>query len=344
MQRQANLALVLGTLCLLGCGKSDVATPIAQSSKAATVSADEDLPSDVKLTIPEVDSGPTLALRAEGNFNPAAHDFSKPFEFEFEGRMHYRIRITCKPFVKGDWAINPLADITNTTNSKLYVAYYAAFFNRSGQIVGECHGADDVKPSDRSLQLGRVIDGPKERLLTATHYKIVAYESTQRIGTLPISPESVATMVGRSSKVVAKLDEVQPIVTAEGENSVVRFQTKVAFADQIDKDRNTYLKFESVEPYRFSIDVRKRDISIAISNGEGKTIEQYTGWELASDFERLKPTKTVWPKGHVVLLDAQGQLIACDSDMFTFVAVPEDAILSATELDFVLYEMKIERK
>ncbi|QDV23168.1 hypothetical protein [Aureliella helgolandensis] len=335
--------LLLGILLFGGCRQPDDAVAVVPSPDNATAAAYEDLPSDVKLTLPDADSGSTLVLRAEGKFDPAVHDFTKPFEFEFKGRTHYRVRITCKPFMKDDWAINPLADITNETDSTLYVAYYAAFFNQEGHVVGVCHQTLDVEPSERPMQLASlVIDGPKERLLTATHFKIVVYESTQPIGTLPISPERAATMVGRSSKVVAKLDEVQPVVTAEGADSVVRFQTKVAFVDQVGKDRNTYLKFESVEPYQFSIDVRKRDLSK--SNGEGNVHKQYSGWELDSDFERIKRTKTVWPKGHVVLLDAQGQLIACDSDMFTFVAVPEDAILSATQINFVLYEKKIERK
>ena len=128
--------------------------------------------------------------------------------------MHYRIRLTCKTFVKDEWTINPLADITNQTDSTMYVAYYASFFNKEGRIVGCCTQPISVKPSERPMQIGSlVIRAPKEKLLTATHYKIVAYESNERIGAEPISPEAAAAMLGRSGNVIAKLEQLDSTVT-----------------------------------------------------------------------------------------------------------------------------------
>ena len=88
--------LLLSILFLNGCSESANESANLPTQPEATIASDDHPPSDVELTLPDIESSTTLALRAEGKFNPAAHDFGNPFEFEFQGRMHYRIRLTCK--------------------------------------------------------------------------------------------------------------------------------------------------------------------------------------------------------------------------------------------------------
>ncbi len=329
--------LLLSILFLNGCSESANDSANLPTQPEATIASDDHPTSDVKLTLPDIESSTTLALRAEGKFNPAAHDFGNPFEFEFQGRMHYRIRLTCKPFVNDEWTINPLADITNETDSTKYVAYYAAFFNKEGRIVGCCNQSTSVKPSERPMQLGSlVIRAPKETLQTATHYKIVAYESNERIGVAPISPDAATSMIGRSGNVIAQLEQLDSTVTPGDQYAELRILTKVVLEVQVERNRSTHLKVTSAEEYDLSLTARMREQST--TNGKGEVLEQFAAWETAIELERTKRTKGIRPIGHAALLDAQGQLIMCATDMFVPVAVPEDALLSADKLDLVVYE------
>ena len=116
----------------------------------------------------------------------------------------------------------------------MYVAYYAAFFNNDGRIVGCCNQSVSVKPSERPMQLGSlVISAPNETLLSATHYKIVAYESNERIGVQPISPEAAAAMIGRSGNVIAKLEQLDSTITPSDQGAELRLLAKVVMDDQL---------------------------------------------------------------------------------------------------------------
>ncbi len=330
--------LLLSILFLNGCSGSANNSANLPTQPEATIASDDHPRSDVKLTLPDIESSTTLGLRAEGKFNPAAHDFGNPFEFEFQGRMHYRIRLTCKPFVKDEWTINPLADITNETDLTMYVAYYAAFFNKEGRIVGCCNQSTSVKPLERPMQLGSlVIRAPKETLLTATHYKIVAYESNERIGVEPISPDAATSMIGRSGNVIAKLEQLDSTVTPGDQYAELRVLTKVVLEDQVERNRSTHLKITSAEAYDLSLTARKREQST--TNGNGEVLERFDGWQTNVEFERLKRVKGVSPTPNAALLDAKDRLILCSADNRTgMLAAPEDAMLSASKLDVVVYE------
>ena len=237
-------SLPLVGICLLICGCGDSASkiptvPAVAASPAPVAAPANPSPSDVKLTLPDIQSGTTHELRAEGACNLSVHDRQNPFEFELKGRMSYRVRISHGPFSNDHWHINPLVDVTNESGSRLHVGYYEAFFNKAGRLVGCCGQQVEAKPSASPHQLGSlIIYGPKVKLLTATHFKIVIYESEKRIGTEPISADSTQALVGRSGKVISKLAQIDSSVTPGQYHQVLRRQANLAFEDPVEKNRD----------------------------------------------------------------------------------------------------------
>ncbi|NND97829.1 MAG: hypothetical protein HKN47_10930 [Pirellulaceae bacterium] len=295
------------------------------------------LSSDVTLDLPDLETGSTHALRAEGTFNPYVHDRQNPFEFQITGRMSYRIRLTIAPFVEDTWLINPLIDITNSGDSRMFAAYYAAFYNQDGRLVGCCKQDADVEPSQTPLQLGSlVIQGPKERLHTATHFKMVIYESKRRIGSEPISADSTTTMAGRSGKVISKLEQLDSTVQPSADGSELRLRADLQYEDPVDKSRNTHLKLASAAKYDLYLTSGLREVVVHFADG---TKEQLSRWESDIEFDQNQRVKGVSSKMYAVLLDQTGKIIVCNTDSSSRrLTAPEDKLLSARQLELVAYE------
>lgn len=236
---QSSLLLVGICPLLCGCSNSGDTTALgptvsssAPNTEPTSPSSNNNWTSDVQLTLPDIETGSTHELRAEGACNLSVHDRSNPFEFELNGMMSYRVRISTGPFVEDEWLINPLVDITNETGSQLYMQYYAAFFNRAGRLVG-C-------------------------------------------------------------------------------------------VNQGTADYDIYLATR-IAPH----DVR---------NAEGVQLEQYDSWETDIEFERRKRIKGITTILHAALLDESGRLIVCDTGSTRRLAAPADKLLSASQLEMIVYE------
>jgi len=319
-----------------GCNQATEDTPPVSARTASTTKTGVSPISDVQVTLPDIETGSPHALRAEGTFLPAAHGQQKPFEFEIPGRMHYRVRITCKPFVKEEWCINPLVDITHRSGPRLYAKYYAAFFDSDGQLVGCCGQDADKPPSATPLQLGSlVIRGPKERLQSATRFQIVIYESDQQIGSEPISAEATAALVGRGGEVISRLEQTASSVTPIAGQTELRLQAEVTFQDPAEKARNSHLRITGATEYDLYLSTRKQDVVLNHSN---RPDERFDRWETDIEFDKRQRVKGVSTIVHAALLDAAGRLIVCSGASARQLAAPEDALLFARRLDLVTYE------
>ena len=334
------------TLCafvcitLLGCGDSAEST-----SPPTPETVVPEWESEVQTVLPDVSTGTTYEVRAHGTCNLQKHDSKNPFEFELEGKLSYRIRIKLDKFVKDRWHINPLADVTNSTGSLMYLHYYAAFFNDGGRLVGCCAQGLDVESADRPMQLASlVIAGSKERLSTATRFKIVIYESEKRIGTEPISAEAAANMVGREGKVITKLEQTDSSNVPHSDLAELRLLATVSPEDAAPKQRNTHLKIQGTGEYDIYLSNARTSRSIQKSDGDGNVTatETFETWETDFEFDRVKRIKGVNPVAYAALIDKSGQLIACAGkgapSSIGWMFAPEDKLLSAAQLDVVVYE------
>ncbi|MDV6032744.1 MAG: hypothetical protein F9B45_22190 [Phycisphaera sp. RhM] len=335
------LSLVVAS-CLIGCGKSDSLsvskTPAPGSAPTGLESeTDSGPPSDVTIASSESPNKSIRLLRAEGAFNPSAHDRQNSFEFPIAGSMNYRVRISCAPWVGKEWCINPLVDITNPSESTLYVKYYSAFYNHDGQLVGCCNQDANLGPSETPLQLGSlVVRGSKEQLLTATRFQIVIYESDKRIGSQPIDQKTIASLVGRSGKVISELKQTNSSVARASDHAELRLQADISFDDPVGKRRNTHLRIEGAGEYDVYVSTRLRNV---LETNVGRANARFDRWESDVEFEAIKRVKGVSAIAHAALHDQSGRLIACSATSSTRqLAAPEDILLSAEKLDLVVYE------
>jgi len=327
-----------------GCSGSNPDSVVIDSSSQSQIATDQ---SDVEIEPPEskvtvkptaLDDGTTTCeIRAHGTCNLHKHNRENVLEFALEGRMKYRVRISLSPWVKDSWHINPLLDISNDTDALMHCHYYAAFFNDDGRIVGCCNQGTSVEPSDRPRQLGSlVIEGLKEQLLLATSFKIVIYESDKQIGIEPIVRSVTETMIGRSGKVVTRLDQTDSSINPGEGSSEIRLLANVAFEDPAERPRNTYLQMESAVVYDIYCNAGLKDVLVT---SPGKDPVRFSRWEIDAEFERRKRVKGVSANYHAALLDDDGELIACSTIRNgRRLAVPEDKLLSIRKLDLIAVE------
>ncbi|QDV47836.1 hypothetical protein Enr13x_77480 [Stieleria neptunia] len=334
------LLVVAGSL--IGCGKTDSRsvskTPASGPASTALESEADSGPfGDVAIVSLESADKSIRMIRADGTFNPSAHDRQNCLEFEIAGSMNYRVRISCAPWVGKEWCINPLVDITNQNDFTLNAKYYCAFYNHDGQLVGCCNQGANLEPSETPLQLGSlVVRGPKEKLLTATKFQIVIYESDKRIGTHPIDRAATASLVGRSGKVISQLKQTNSNVAPADDHAELRLLADISVDDPVEKNRNTHLRIKGAAEYDLYVSTRQREVLETNVGGESVRFDL---WESAVEFEPIKRVKGVSAITHAALHDQSGRLIACSTTSTTrALTAPEDILLSAQKLAVVVYE------
>ena len=339
-----DCTLILALCCVIGCGgpTAESVPGDQQPSEGSSVSSDtppsnDGPPAEAIVAAPHPEDGFPSVVRAEGTFTPSTHDTQNRFEFTVEGRMSWRIRMSFHEFVGDEWVINPLADVSNSTYFLLYARYYAAFFNDAGELVGCCSQESDFEPSEKPLQLGSlVVKGPKDKLLTATRFKIVIYEAEQQIGVEPIDAESTSELAGRDGKVITTLKSSGSTATTGDNHTALQLQADIAFEDPGDKRRNTHLKLDGVTEYDLYVSTGRSEIVVTHSDGES---ERFNRWQCDVEFDPKKQLKGVASDTHAALLNADGKLVACSGSFSTRrLAAPEDELLSVRSLHFVAYE------
>ncbi|PQO27770.1 hypothetical protein [Blastopirellula marina] len=344
MTLRLEVSMLLISLCaIVGC-QPDISSPATsnpnnggEAATAPDTGGASREPSEVVVTTPESQIGTTRLLSAEGTFNAPQHGYDNRFEFELSGQMKYRVQISFAPFVGDDWSLNPLTDVTNPTDSKMYAAFHAVFYNDTGQLVGCCQQDIEMEPNDGPTQLGSlVLRGPQKALLTATQFEIVIYESDKQIGSEPIDVNATTDLVGRSGKVITKLKEIDASEIATDNGTMLRLKAAITFEDPADKSRNTHLDVHGKAEYSLYLDTRHRPVTTMKSSGENETYER---WEVAAEFDPRKRVPGVSAEPHFALYDDNGKLVACvGSPSVGQLVAPEDYLLSATELEMVAFE------
>ena len=339
--------VIVLTTAWLGCGEAvddngGVSDPTANDDGSFGIGTETTGPavevagsvaSEVMVRDADPSTGSTLEIYADGTCNMARHDRENPFEFVMKGRMSYGIRISNADWFHGDWHINPLAEATNETDSKLYAHYYAAFFDDQGYIVGCCNQGIDVDPGGSPMQLGSlIITGPKDQLLKATRFKIVIYESDKRIGSQPISASATESMVGRSGKVITKLNQTGMSVEPGEGHQELRLAADVTLEDPADGSRNDHLKIESEAKYDIYVNAAKSERVIQFGDGRK---EQYESWDAAIEFDPVDRIPGVSAPMHAALLDESGRLVCCSNPSSAWqLPAPEDRLLAVRMIEF----------
>lgn len=329
------------TLLLFALGYLAGCQPTSSPTTSNPSNSDSSSPSSSTSTVidttPEKQTGTTRRLSAEGTFDAPQHGQDNRFEFEMAGQLKYQVRISCAPFIGDEWCINPLADVTNPTDTKMYAAFHAVFFDDNGKLVGCCQQDAEMEPNDGPTQLGSlVLRGPEQELLKASQLKIVIYESDKRIGSEAIDTASTLELVGRDGKVITKLDELDSSTTSVGNINQIHLTAAVAFEDAKEKSRNTHLNPKGKAEYSLYLDTRHRPVTIMKSSGDN---EMYDRWEVDAEFDPRKRVPGVSADPYFALFDADGELIACvGSPSVGQLVAPEDLLLSTKKLDMVAYE------
>ncbi len=332
--------LVVLLVATLGCSAQMSTTPgpaAGGGAAASSSSAASDDLENLEITTPESQTTSTRILSAHGTFDPSAHDHDHRLEFELTEQMTYAVHIAFKPFVGDMWCINPLTEVTNPTDSKMFASFNAAFFDAEGQLVGCCQQDIEMEPASGPTQLGSlVLRGSQEALQNASEFKIVIYESDKQIGSEPIDAASTADLVGRNGDLVSKLKELGSSTTSTDNGNQLRLKAAITFEDPQEKSRNTHLKVKGKAEYGLYLDARHRPVTIMKMNKENET---YDRWEVAAEFDPRKRVSGVSAETHFALFDGEGKLIACvGAPSVDQLVAPEDLLLSSKELDMVAYE------
>ncbi len=337
---------VIAVACwAVGCGdtagpSASKESPLAENSSVSTDDtqrSNNGLPSEVVVTAPQPAEGFPSVVRAEGTFNPSAHDSQSRFEFKIEGQLTWTVRMSMHEFVGDEWMINPLADVSNPTGSEVHVRYNAAFFNDSSELVGCCSQDASVESSETPLQLGSlIVKGPKNRLLTATRFQITIYEARQHIGVEPLDREAIPEIADETGKVITTLQTSSSGAEPDTNSSALRLQADVAFEEPVDRRRSTHLKLNGVTEYDLYLSTRRSETLLTSSNAES---ERFVRWLCDVEFEPQERLTGVATDTHAALLNGEGKLVTCSGNSSTRrLAAPQDELLGVSTLKFVAYE------
>lgn len=290
--------------------------------------------------------GETRAVRLAGKCDLAKHDsFDNALVVRADGRMRYSMHVSCSPFVRGDWIINPILVVANKTDSALHCLYYVALFDRNDRLVGCCHQGSRVDAGKEALQFGScIVHGPKARLLAATRFDAVIYESDRPIGVEAVSADAVDKTLAGAEAIVSRLASAKESTREAGQYTERRATADIEYRPRVGKTRNAYLSLGD-KTFHLYLNTVLRETVVVRTSGGKSTRTAFEAWRTDVDLERRNRDRTIRQWRHVALLDAKGRLVVSSTytggrDLYA----PPDYLLAAEKLHVVVYEVPAPKK
>jgi hypothetical protein len=287
----------------------------------------------------------TREARQAGRCNLSNHDWPRnPLELKVTATaaMSYKVQLSTGLFASGEWAIFAPLFVTNGTGKPLHLHYYIAFFDSDDRLVGCCNQGIETKPGVKDLQLGScIVEGPKQRLLSAVKYQFTIYESDRWIGQEPISVKDAAALPGRSGAVTTTLMGAVRKQDAKDGVTVVHLSADCSFQETSAKAKDTHVEIGGESLLDVYLSTREGESGLTQDILGKKTTTTLRRWLIDANREVKRQRRGVTSAQYVALLDRQGQLVVCGKAVgfgARDLVAPKDRLLSASTLQMVVYE------
>jgi hypothetical protein len=122
------------------------------------------------------------SFKGELEFSKGTYNKEGPFKKEAKTKLAYETRWYVDDFF-GERVLFAGIQIKNPTTKAVAVAYYVAFFNRTGDLVASANQSTqpsvEVQPGER-LDFGScIVRLPPEKLNEISRYEVIIYEREQ---------------------------------------------------------------------------------------------------------------------------------------------------------------------
>ena len=290
--------------------------------------------------VPEV-RAETHEVHKAGRCNLADYQWPRnSLEVKATAALSYKVQLSSGLFASGEWAIFAPLSVANGTGKLRHLHYYIAFFDSADRLVGCCNQGTEVEPGVKNFQLGScIIEGPKQRLLTAVKYQFTVYESDQPIGEEPISAKDAAALPGRSGAVTTLLTGAVLKKDAKDDLTVVHLSADCCF-QETKKNKDTHLEIEGAQLLDLCLSTRKQE-GVA-RNLSKKTETVLRQWLIDANLEVKRKAMVVRGGVYLALLDREGRVVVCGKAVglgANNLVAPKDRLLSASSLRLAVYEL-----